>query len=48
MARRLPDSGRIFTAQASVASGIPLVWLLLKGAWLVMGDMCAQGVCSGR
>jgi hypothetical protein len=32
MARRLPDSGRIFTAQASVASGIPLTWLLLKGA----------------
>jgi hypothetical protein len=31
MARRLPDSGRIFTAQFSVASGIPLTWLLLKG-----------------
>ena len=31
MARRLPDSGRILTAQASVAAGIPLVWLLLKG-----------------
>ncbi|GBF89652.1 MFS general substrate transporter [Raphidocelis subcapitata] len=30
-ARRLPDSGRIFTAQASVASGIPLIWLVLKG-----------------
>lgn len=31
MARRLPNSGRIFTAQISVASGIPLTWLLLKG-----------------
>lgn len=30
-ARRLPNSGRIFTAQFSVACGIPLTWLLLKG-----------------
>ncbi|KAF8072654.1 hypothetical protein HT031_000314 [Scenedesmus sp. PABB004] len=31
MARRLPNSGRIYTAQFSVACGIPLTWLLLHG-----------------
>jgi hypothetical protein len=31
MARRLPNNGRILTAQASVFCGIPLTWLLLKG-----------------
>ena len=40
-ARRLPDSGRIFTAQASVASGIPLIWLVLKGG-------CGCGCGCGR
>jgi hypothetical protein len=42
-ARRLPDSGRIFTAQASVASGIPLTWLLLKGVWVWVWT----GWCTG-
>lgn len=31
MAQRLPNNGRIFTAQISVFCGIPLTWLLLKG-----------------
>eukprot|EP00879_Flechtneria_rotunda_P007571 GHRR01007942.1.p1 GENE.GHRR01007942.1~~GHRR01007942.1.p1 ORF type:complete len:451 (+),score=151.73 GHRR01007942.1:1591-2943(+) len=31
MAKRLPNNGRIFTAQISVFCGIPLTWLLLKG-----------------
>eukprot|EP00878_Enallax_costatus_P019399 GHUV01020468.1.p1 GENE.GHUV01020468.1~~GHUV01020468.1.p1 ORF type:complete len:515 (+),score=144.64 GHUV01020468.1:258-1802(+) len=30
MAKRLPNNGRVFTAQFSVACGIPLTWLLLK------------------
>lgn len=31
MARALPNSGRVLTAQLSVFSGVPLTWLLLKG-----------------
>lgn len=31
MARRMPNNGRIFTAQISVFCGIPLTWLILKG-----------------
>jgi hypothetical protein len=31
MARRMPNNGRIFTAQFSVFCGIPLTWVLLKG-----------------
>jgi hypothetical protein len=46
MARRMPDSGRIFTAQASVASGIPLTWLLLKGGWWKGPPPCAGRACA--
>lgn len=31
MAKQMPNNGRVFTAQFSVACGIPLTWLLLKG-----------------
>lgn len=31
MARKLPNNGRIFTAQFSVLCGIPLTWIILKG-----------------
>jgi hypothetical protein len=31
MAKRLPNNGRILTAQISVFCGIPHTWLLLKG-----------------
>lgn len=31
MARKMPNNGRIFTAQFSVLCGIPLTWVVLKG-----------------
>jgi hypothetical protein len=31
MAKRLPNNGRIFTAQISVFCGIPFTWVILKG-----------------
>jgi hypothetical protein len=31
MAKKMPNNGRIFTAQISVFCGIPLTWIILKG-----------------
>ncbi|WIA08614.1 hypothetical protein OEZ85_008043 [Tetradesmus obliquus] len=45
MAKRLPNNGRILTAQISVFCGIPLTWLLLKG--LPSSSLAATPVAYG-
>jgi hypothetical protein len=45
MAKRLPNNGRILTAQISVFCGIPLTWLLLKG--LPSSSLAGQPLAYG-